>query len=105
QVHRHAQRQSVAALDEVAAGARRSAVHVVLPGESRHDVPGTDGVRILEAPGQSIAPRGGIRKPVRRFHFAEVPAGELRIAADGRARRVVPEAPPRGPAFELVLET
>ena len=43
-------------------------------------------VRILEAAGEAVAPGGRVGEAVRRLHFAEVPAGELRIAADRGAR-------------------
>src|SRR5262245_30343140 len=92
------------AFHEIAAGPGRRARDVVRPGEARHDVPRTDQVRVFEAPGEPVAPRGRIREAIRRLDFAEVAARQLRIAAHRGARPVVAQATARRTAGELVLE-
>ena len=62
-----AERQAVAAFDEVAAGPRRGALDVVLPVEARQDVPGPHEARVFQAARDAISPRGGIREAVLRL--------------------------------------
>src|SRR5262245_40615484 len=67
QVRLDAEREAVAAVDEVAARSGRGALHVVLPVEARQDVPGAHEAGVLEPAGDAVAVRGGIGEAVLRL--------------------------------------
>ena len=113
QVRRHAQRQAVAAFDEVAAGSRRGATDVVLPVEARQDVPRPHEAGIFQTAGDAISIRGRIRKTVLRLDEIQrqavgrgdgraVAAAQLVVAADIGARTIEAQTAIVGATRELV---
>src|ERR1700693_3207156 len=56
QIRANADGGRVPALDKVAARAWRDAVHILRPGGVRQEVPCADEVRVLEPPGDHVAP-------------------------------------------------
>ena len=113
QVGGDAEREAVAAFDEVAARAGRGAVDVMLPVEARQHVPGTHEARVFQAPRDAIAIGSGIgeavlrldqiqREAVRRRQRRAVPAAQLVVAADVGARAVEAQAATVRAAGELV---
>src|SRR5262245_39912166 len=56
QVRLDTERQAVTTFDEVAAGSRRGAADIVLPGEARQDVPGAHETRVFETARDAVAP-------------------------------------------------
>ena len=103
QVRGDAEREAVAAFDEVAAGSGRRAPDVMLPAEARQDVPGSHEAGIFEAARDAITIGRGIgeavlrldeiqREAVRRRDRRAVTAAQLVVAADVGARAVEAQA-------------
>src|SRR5690349_9779273 len=75
QVRLDTQREAIAALHEAAARSRRGALHVMLPVETRQDVPGAHEARIFEPTRDAISIGRRVGEAVLRLDEVQVQAG------------------------------